>query len=111
MAQTSAMQWLLGGQQLQMHSRMLASIKITSQLFAKITIRHRCLVGYGMSIYENPILRWNKQRITQATDNWPSHPPPDRLPKDYDGPEPPYLTHVALVYLPKKYYILFSIIY
>jgi len=50
----------------------------------------------------NTEMEKNKRRIALATDNCPSHPPPDRPPKGYDGPEPPYLSHVTLVYLPKN---------
>ncbi|KAF8248113.1 DDE-domain-containing protein, partial [Wilcoxina mikolae CBS 423.85] len=42
------------------------------------------------------------RRIVLVTDNCPSHPPPNRSPKDYTGPPPPVLTHVKLVYLPKN---------
>jgi len=50
----------------------------------------------------NTEMEKNKRRIALVTDNCPSHPPPDRPPKGYDRPEPPHLSHVTLVYLPKN---------
>ena len=38
--------------------------------------------------------------IAPVTDNCVTHPPPSFLPIDYQGPKPPYLTNIILVYLP-----------
>lgn len=42
------------------------------------------------------------RKIVLVMDNCPSHPPVNRPPKDYNGPPPPELTHITLVYLPKN---------
>ena len=42
------------------------------------------------------------RRIVLVTGDCFSHPRPNNLPKDYNGPPPPVLTYIVLVYLPKN---------
>jgi len=50
----------------------------------------------------NTIMQNEGRRIALITDNCPAHPSLDLPPKDYDGPTPSELSHVQLIYLPKR---------
>ena len=45
-------------------------------------------------------MRIQSHNIILITDNCPSHPHPDSLPENYEGPPPPILTNITLLYLP-----------
>jgi len=48
----------------------------------------------------NQSMRIQGRRIALITDNALTHPPPESPPIDYDGPPPPRLDHIKLIYLP-----------
>jgi len=48
----------------------------------------------------NDKMRIQGRKIILITDNCPSHPRPDSPPDNYEGPIPPTLTHLKLLYLP-----------
>jgi len=45
-------------------------------------------------------MRIQGRKIILITDNFPSHPHPNSPPDNYEGPIPPTLTHLKLLYLP-----------
>lgn len=50
----------------------------------------------------NTEMQQQKRRIALITDNCPLYPRPNQPPKDYDGPQPPTLTNITLIYLPRN---------
>ena len=45
-------------------------------------------------------MRIQRRNIILITDNCPSHPHPNSPPENYEGPAPPVLTNITLLYLP-----------
>ncbi|KAH0604921.1 uncharacterized protein H6S33_006589 [Morchella sextelata] len=48
----------------------------------------------------NHRMRIENRNVTLVTDNCPTHPHPRHPPQNYNGPTPPVLTNITLIYLP-----------
>lgn len=48
----------------------------------------------------NEEMRIARRNIALLSDNCPSHPHPNSPPENYEGPSPPSLTNITLIYLP-----------